>query len=329
MTGKYERIVTHNDFDGIVSASICSHVFQIENIMFAGPNTITRSELPISVNDIVCDLPYPLECGLWFDHHEGNLEDLKYRKITPDDIEGSFALKPSCSRVVYEYYTGKGTGFPDFFETMVAEADIIDSFNYATVEEWRKQTPGKIIDASIKVKDDIPGIKRSYMKQLVIALKGQSIGDVAELDSVRERYRRYCDQENKMLGLIENDAAFHPEDKDKEIIVLDMTHHNRRPYITKNLAFLLYPGSMAVLEINSLFKRGTKSNDLGLSMSLSISLNNREHRHDVGEIMRELNIGDGHAGAAAGTARCSSKNEMLKKKKSLLDEIVETWQAQT
>jgi Flp pilus assembly CpaF family ATPase len=44
--------------------------------------------------------------------------------------------------------------------------------------------------------------------------------------------------------------------------------------------------------------------------------------------MRTLNIGDGHPGAAAGTVHCKSKQEMLKKKKELLEQIFTLWSSQ-
>ena len=40
----FERVVTHNDFDGIVSASICCWALKIEKVFFAGPLTITHSK---------------------------------------------------------------------------------------------------------------------------------------------------------------------------------------------------------------------------------------------------------------------------------------------
>ena len=78
---RFDKIVTHNDFDGIVSASLCVWVLNIQRVIFAGPLTITQSRITITEKDVVCDLPYPLQCGLWFDHHEGNAEELKYRMI--------------------------------------------------------------------------------------------------------------------------------------------------------------------------------------------------------------------------------------------------------
>ena len=78
----YEKIVTHNDFDGLVSAALCAWALKVDRIRFAGPLTITKSQMTITEKDVVCDLPYPLECGLWFDHHEGNLQDLELRKTS-------------------------------------------------------------------------------------------------------------------------------------------------------------------------------------------------------------------------------------------------------
>jgi hypothetical protein len=74
--------------------------------------------------------------------------------------------------------------------------------------------------------------------------------------------------------------------------------------------------------------QGVKSNHLGLSMSLSINGNKKDQNKNIGEIMRTLNMGDGHPGAAAGTVRCRSKQEMLKKKKELLEQISRIWVSQ-
>jgi hypothetical protein len=63
-------------------------------------------------------------------------------------------------------------------------------------------------------------------------------------------------------------------------------------------------------------------------MALSIQGNREGHRKNIGEIMRVLNIGDGHPGAAAGTIQCASKQDMLKKKKDLLTQILRLWASQ-
>jgi len=323
----YQSIVTHNDFDGVVSAALCSHVFKIDRIYFAGPGTIARADLTITKQDIVCDLPYPLDCGLWFDHHEGNLQELQYRNIELDSITGKFDLQPSCARVIFNYFQNDRQ-LPEHFAPLVDETDKIDSFNYQSVAEWRTETPAKIIDATIRSRSGDLQEKRSYLKRLVLWLRGTPVKQVAEHQEVVEKYQDYLAEENEMLKIIEQNSYFLPPDSQQEIIILDFTNFSRPGFVIKNLAYLLFPDALAVLEIKNMFNRGIKSNDLSFSLSLSLTLNHGNHAKEVGEIMRELNIGDGHRGAAAGKIMCASKDEMLKQKQFILDRIFEMWKEQ-
>ncbi|MDZ7334292.1 MAG: hypothetical protein ONB13_08190 [candidate division KSB1 bacterium] len=323
----YQSIITHNDFDGVVSAALCSYVFKIDRVYFAGPGNIARTELSITENDIVCDLPYPLQCGLWFDHHEGNLQELSYRNIDIDSINGKFDLQPSCARVIYNYFSSD-VPLPEYFSELVDATDQIDSFNYQSIEDWRRETPAKIIDATIRLRSGDPSEKRNYLKQLVRWLRDKPVAEVALEEEVTMRYQQYRSEENEMLKTIKQNSYFLPQDVNREIIILDFTNFNRPSTVVKNLAYLLYPMASAVLEIKNLFNRGIKSNDLSLSFSLSLNLNHENHPKELGEIMRQLNIGDGHKGAAAGKILCASKNEMLRQKQLILDRIFSLWQAQ-
>jgi len=323
----YESIITHNDFDGVVSAALCSYIFKIDRIFFAGPSNIARADITITQNDIVCDLPYPLECGLWFDHHEGNLQELKYRNIELESIDGKFDLQPSCARVIFNYFHDEHK-LPDHFTLLVAEADKIDSFDYQSIEDWRSETPGKIIDATIRARSGDAKSKRRYLKKLVLWLRDKPVEEVANNPEVVERYQDYLTEEEDMLKIIKQNSYFLPQDSTNEIVILDFTKFNRPGYVIKNLAYLLYQEALAVLEIKNIFNRGIKSNDLSFSLSLSLNLNHDDQSKDAGEIMRELNIGDGHKGAAAGKVACISKNEMLKQKEYILNRIYEIWQEQ-
>ena len=324
----YDKIVTHNDFDGIVSASLCLRVLKIQKVMFAGPMTITRSQITITEKDVVCDLPYPLQCGLWFDHHEGNLQELAFRKIDPKSIPGRFDLKPSCSRVVYEYFFEADPPPPYFLEA-VEEADVIDSFSYSSIEDWRRETPGRVIDLTLKVHFQSTEDQASYMRNLVQQIRDRSIAEVAPLDFVQKRLKQYREEEGRMLQIIRDASYFIEQDERREVVVVDLTSYQRRPHLSKNLSFLTYPEALGVLEVYNLTDhQGVKSNHLGLSMSLSINGNREGQTKNIGEIMRTLNIGDGHPGAAAGTVRCRSKQEMLRKKKELVEQIFRLWSSQ-
>ncbi|MDI6703504.1 MAG: hypothetical protein QME40_02365 [bacterium] len=322
------RIITHSDFDGIVSASLCSYVLKIEHIIFTSPFAIIRSLIPITDRDIVCDLPYPLKCSIWFDHHEGNLQELEHRRIDPSTIKGRFALLDSCSRVIYEYFSEK-TKLPTYFEETVSEADLIDSFGYQSIEEWKRETPGSIINNSLKIGNEDQREERRYLKELTFLIRDNPIGEIISNPKIKERYNKYKDEEDRMLHIISDSSYFLPQDVGQEIVVIDLTRYNRRPNIIKNLAYLLYPNALSVLEINNLFEKGIKTNNLSFSMSLGINLNSiMKHRKNIGEIMRTLNMGDGHPGAASGRIICKSKPEMLRMKKEIIDKIYELWSSQ-
>jgi oligoribonuclease NrnB/cAMP/cGMP phosphodiesterase (DHH superfamily) len=324
---EYEKIITHNDFDGVVSASLCAWVLKVERIIFAGPLTIAKSQITITERDVVCDLPYPLQCGLWFDHHEGNLQELGYRGIDPKSIPGRFDLKPSCSRVVYEYFSER-IEFHSRFIQSVEEADIIDSFSYSSIEDWKKETPGKVIDLTLKARFQSMEDQVTFMRNLVQQLRDCPIEEVSRLPFVLKRLKQYREEEGRVLRIIQASSFFFELDKLKEVVVIDLTAYHRRPHLIKNLAFLIYPEALAVLEVYNLTEQGVKSNHLGISMSLSINANRQAQTKNIGEIMRTLNIGDGHPGAAAGTIRCKSKQEMLKKKKEILSQIFKLWSSQ-
>lgn len=323
----YDKIVTHNDLDGVVSASLCAWALKIQKMVFAGPLTITRSQMTITEKDVVCDLPYPLQCGLWFDHHEGNIQELEYRGIDPKTIPGRFDLKPSCSRVVFEYFSER-TELPPHFLQAVEEADVIDSFSYTSIEDWRKETPGKVIELTLKIQSRSAEDQIRYMKDLAQELRDRPIEEVSGLPFVQRRLNQYREEEGRMLRIIQDASFFLELDKPKELVVIDLTPYQRRPHLIKNLAFLIYPEALGVLEVYNLLDQGVKSNHLGFSMSLSINGNRKGQNRNIGEIMRTLNIGDGHPGAAAGTIRCRSKDEMLKKKKEMLNQIFKLWASQ-
>lgn len=323
----YEKIVTHNDFDGIVSASLCSFSLQVDKVLFVGPSSIERSLTAITEADVVCDLPYPLECGLWFDHHEGNFQALQYRNIDSSVLPGRFDLKPSCARVVFDFF-GQEVTFPPWYEETVTEADIIDSFNYSSIEEWRRETPGRVIDKTLKISDPSLQERNAYMRNLVFQIRDHSLEEVARLPMVKKRLAEYEEEELRMTEIIQQSATFLPADREGKMVILDLTGFKRRPDVVKNLAFLIFPQALSVLEVHNLHDRGVKTNHLSFSLSLSLNLNKREHKKDVGEIMRCLNIGDGHKGAAGGTFYCTSKAEMLKKKGEIINEILRLWEEQ-
>ena len=322
----YKTIVTHNDLDGVASAALCSRAFGVNRIFFTGPVDVQQARVTITAEDIVCDLPYPVECGLWFDHHQGNLADLEHRGIDPASVPGRFAPEKSCARVVLGYLRDEGRTLPEHFGPLVEAVDVVDSFDYASVEEWRAETPAHVVSNAMKGAFRNPGERNRFYRNLVYGLRDRGLEAVAQSPEVQRRYREYRAQEERMFRLLEQDAR--PYDGKGDVIVVDLTRHNRKPFVWKNLAQVLFPQALAVLSVEAAFRGGRKTNDLSFSMSLTIRQNREGTPKDVGEIMRTLNIGDGHPGAGAGRVSCRSKDEMLRTKEEMVHRIVALWRAQ-
>lgn len=323
----FNRVVTHNDFDGVVCAALCSHVYGMETIFFTGPRDIANSRFPIGKADIVCDLPYPLECGMWIDHHPGNLEDVKLRGIDPETIPGRFSPEPSAARAAWNLFSEEWE-LAEHLEGTVAEADVIDAFDFKTIEEWRAPTPGKRVDASIKAPAADRREKLRYLRRLALWLRDCPLEQVQDFKEVAEKRELFEEEERKSLEIIRRSVIFLPEDVERRVPIIDITGYRQRPNVIRNIAYLEHPQAHAAMMIGNPTIDGRKSTNLSLSMSLSFVLNNFDHGKDVGEILRSLNIGDGHAGAGAGSLECKGKEEMLKAKESVLRQILGAFLAQ-
>jgi hypothetical protein len=320
-------IVTHNDFDGLGSAALLSWAFDIEDIRFTGPIAVANAEIPITRHDAVCDLPYPLECGLWFDHHAGNLDELKLRGIDPQTIPGRFAVAPSCVRVVFDYFTEQGA-VPEDFAVLAGAADVIDSFSFPNLEAWRADTAANRVDRALKAASATPRAHHAFLRDVTFLLRDFPLTEAAEDPQIVERAAQYEREEAVMLEHITKYGFALSEDENQELIFVDCSGFSNPTRIDKKLIGMLHPQARGYVEIKPVFRSGRKMLDLSVSLSLALADQKAARRHDVGDIVRELNIGDGHAGAAAGVWRCASALEFQRAREELPRRILALWRKQ-
>jgi hypothetical protein len=325
---EYTSIVTHNDFDGLGSAALLSWAFDLEEVRFAGPITIAKAEIPIGPTDVVCDLPYPLQCGLWFDHHAGNAVELQLRGIDAKEVAGRFAVAPSCVRVVYDYLKELGEEIPEDYAELADAADVIDSFSYPTLEAWRADTPANRIDRAVKSSSDSRYQHESFLRNVVFLLRDLSLTEVSDDPQIVQRAVRYAKEEELMLEHIRKYGKPLPADHTDELFIVDFTGFSNPVRLDKKLIGLVQPDALGYLELKPVFRSGRKTFDLAVSLSLALNMQRSVHRRDMGEIVRELNIGDGHTGAAAGVWRCESAREFQKMREELPLMILELWKKQ-
>ncbi|NLH47792.1 MAG: hypothetical protein GX444_04210 [Myxococcales bacterium] len=316
------QIVSHGDFDGIVSAALASLWTRHTFVFFTGPESLRRNTF--GPKDVVCDLPHPsYPVRAWFDHHAGNIEEA--RQMAWSVGEGAAYEAPSAARVIYDHLKSS-VNFPPFLAETVAATDRVDSMDYATIEDWLAETPENILNSTIFLPNEDLQQARKYLLRLVTMVQTKPLSEVAEYQEVRERFaknqehgKRAAETIGRLGELVGNG----------QICVLDFSEMKVAPRFSKNLAYTLFPKAGAVLSIQPVVMGGRKTNDLRLSLSLNPFLKEQLRLHDCAAILDQLELGGGHPTAAGGKITASSKDERLRIKAKVVEDIVRLWGKQT
>src|SRR5437763_4547477 len=119
------RLVTRGDLDGLTSAVIITMKEPIDEILLIHPQDITDKRIQITNNDVLANVPYHPEAGMWFDHHL--LTDSNEKP--PENFVGRYAVAPSAARLVYDYYLERDPNDTRLqsFATLVHETDRLDA----------------------------------------------------------------------------------------------------------------------------------------------------------------------------------------------------------
>jgi hypothetical protein len=95
---------------------------------------------------------------------------------------------------------------------------------------------------------------------------------------------------------------------------VDLTRHNQKQFVWKNLAQELYPDARAALRVEASFPLGRK--------------NRTRPAEAVGDINRTLKIGHGPPGGRCRASACRSKDEMMTAREAMIRRIVRLWRGQ-
>ena len=151
------------------------------------------------------------------------------------------------------------------------------------------------------------------------------LADIAEEPAIRARAAAYAREEETMLDHIRKYGFTLPVDADHELFFVDTTAFSNPSRIDKKLIGLVHPQSHGYVELKPLFRAGRKSLDISVTLSLALSMQQHAHKKDMSEIVRLLNIGDGHAGAAAGVWSCKNAHEFQRAREELPLKILDLW----
>ena len=317
------NIYSHGDFDGIVSAALVGSCLDARRTFFTSPKSIASQ--PVTEEDVVCDLPYPhRRIRLWFDHHEANIETVQNMGLA-DEIAGRFVPAPSAAQVVYDFFRAEHP-FPEFIEDTVRHTNIIDSMDYAAVEDWLEPTPAHRINRALYQPNERFNEARRFMMLLVRTVARYPLEAIADSDEVEERYQVARKYEEESLEILRRVAK--PLGPSGEILLLDLSEDRFAPRFSKNMAYTIHPEARAILQLSPGFRGRERVTEIRVSFSLN-PFGGVAPGKNVAAILGELEVGSGHASAAGGNLAATSKEQLLSRKQEMLRRIADLWAAQT
>jgi nanoRNase/pAp phosphatase (c-di-AMP/oligoRNAs hydrolase) len=266
----------------------------IDEIKFVHPKDMQDGLIEVTDNDITTNLPYVDGVHLAFDHHLSETirnEQRDNHIIDPD--------APSAARVVYDYYGGAGR-FPAEWDEMMDAVDKGDSAQFSQ-EEILKPSGWVLMNFLMDARTGLGRFREfrisnyQLMMELIDMCKDHQIGDVMELDDVKERVELYFDHEEKAIDQIKRCATVH-----NNLVVLDLRNEETIYAVNRFMIYALFPETNISIHV----MWGLKQQNTVFAVGKSIL--DRSSNTNVGELC--LNYGGG-GHIAAGT--CQIDNEKV------------------
>ncbi|MBL0713475.1 MAG: exopolyphosphatase [Desulfosarcina sp.] len=270
------RIVTRPDFDGIV----CAMLLKVAEggdlpVVWAEPGDMQRGLVDVRPGDIVANLPYNENCGLWFDHHFSN---------TPErPVEGRFEMAPSAAGLIYGYYEGR---FDRDYHELVHQTDRIDSADLTEDEvQFPENYPYVLLSMTVSGRDlqDEP-----YWNRLVALIRDQPVETVMADAEVKPRSARVVAENRAYRDHLRRHTTI-----DGVVAVTDFRDLPQTPRGNRFLVYSLYPQSVVQAKI-----RYDDRDRRRIIVSLGHSIFNRHCRVNVGLLLSRYG-GGGHPGAGS------------------------------
>lgn len=275
------RLVTRGDLDGLTSAVIITMKEPIDEIALVHPQDITDKRVRITKNDVLANVPYHPDAGMWFDHHLLTESNEK----PPEHFAGRYAVAPSAARLVYDYYLERDPNDETLkaFATLVHETDRLDSAQLtpSDVEDPRGYI---LLGYTIDSRSGL-GAFNDYFKKLIEWLKSMPIDDVLAQPEVADRIERLRrDLDDFKLLLQRNSFTLN------NVVITDLREIKQLPTGNRFLVYTLFPEQNVSLRVHW----GPYHESVIAAVGHSIF--NRTCNTSVGELMSRWG-GGGHRGA--------------------------------
>lgn len=284
------RIVTRQDFDGVVCATLLREAENTHGpIKWVEPWVIQKGKEEIREGDILANLPFHENCSLWFDHHFSNRIDRPFK--------GDFRIVPSAARIVYDYYKSR---FKRDYAELVDQADRIDSARLSVDEVLHPEDfPYVLLSMTIKMRDESD---EAYCNLLVDLLRKHEIHKVVEHPRVRERRELVIKLNREYSRMLKENTTV----VDK-VALTDFRHFDKAPVGNRFMIYSLFPDAVVSVKI----RYGDQDKDKVI-VSVGHSIFNKGCNVNAGLLLSRYE-GGGHFCAASCNFHKSKSDDYIPK----------------
>ncbi len=291
---RYSRIVTHTDFDGVVSALLVRELHDIEHVVFVEPWQLQKQEFAVRKGDVIVDLPYVEGCASWFDHHASEQE----RTGGIQKVEGRFdPAAKSCARVIFDHYI-RAHPRMERFRPLVEAADRIDSAAF-TKEDL--ESPDVYGQLSIAIRGDDKRKDDEFRLFLLNMLSWQTAEQTIWQPIIRKR----VEQKLAEHDLWRKEIGKYVEVKGKVIFVDRTMAPEELPRGQPFFLYLMYPGRAVYLSVDNLKYEADK-----VKISCGENIFEQLNIADIGALMQRYG-GGGHKAAGGCSILKSEKGRVV------------------
>ncbi len=282
------RLITRGDLDGLACAVIVTSHERISEILLVHPQDVSDRRVEIGGDDIVANLPYHPECGLWFDHHLLSSPDRRPKA----EFRGRYAQAPSAAQLVWEYY-GEDPRFAD----MVVETSRLDSARLTEDDVLHPEgyiLLGYTLDSRTGL-----GAFEVYFRHCVDWVKSLPVDEVLRKPMVSERVKRMREENrNFRKTLVEHSRL------DGNVVFTDFRSELVLPIGNRFLVYTLFPEANVSMRVHW----GPDREFVVVAVAHSIF--NRDCRTPVGDLLSRYR-GGGHAGAGSAPIPTDEADEKI------------------
>lgn len=277
------RLLTRSDFDGLVCGVFLSEKKIVDEFKFIHPKDLQHDTIEVTANDVLANVPYHKNCGLWFDHHASEEERLEMETLS---FEGASYYAASAAQVVWDYYGGEKT-FGSHFLPLLDAVNKTDSANLTTDEIINAE--GWILLGFIT--DPRTGLGRfsdyrisnyELMMDLITYCRTKNADEILAIPDVQERSRRYFEQQALFVDMLQRSCKIKGN-----VIITNLLTEETIFCGNRFLVYGIYPEQN--IEIRVMWGK----NQQNVTFAVGHSILNQTCKTNVGKLMLEYN-GGGH-----------------------------------